>query len=102
MQKIGYNKHVHHIAELCKGSTRVSESLCLGSIPSSAAKKSNSYELDFFIVSKRTTKSSVPALFDKFKFIKLIIPQKAQLPKRIFILKVALKAQYNHLQHPSV
>ena len=41
-------------------------------------------------------------LTDKFLFIKLIIPQKAQLPKRIFILKVALKAQYNHLQHPSV
>ena len=29
----------HNFAELCKGSTRVSESLCLGSIPSSAAKK---------------------------------------------------------------
>ena len=28
-----------NFAELCKGSTRVSESLCLGSIPSSAAKK---------------------------------------------------------------
>ena len=73
MQKIGYNKHVHTIAELCKGSTRVSESLCLGSIPSSAAKKSNSYELDFFIVSKRTTKSSVPALFDKLEFTSSIL-----------------------------
>ena len=28
-----------NFAELCKGSTRVSESLCLGSIPSSAAIK---------------------------------------------------------------
>ena len=48
MQKIGYNKHVHTIAELCKGSTRVSESLCLGSIPSSAAKKIQAFRLGFF------------------------------------------------------
>ena len=40
MQKNGYNiTRSSNIAELCKGSTRVSESLCLGSIPSSAAKK---------------------------------------------------------------
>lgn len=43
MRKMGYNKSVrnsgYNFAELCKGSTRVSESLCLGSIPSSAAIK---------------------------------------------------------------
>ena len=43
MAKIEYNNPVRKsersIAELCKGSTRVSESLCLGSIPSSAAKQ---------------------------------------------------------------
>ena len=36
------------IAELCKGSTADSDSVCLGSNPSPAAKESNSYELDFF------------------------------------------------------
>ena len=36
----------HNFAELCKGSTRVSESLCLGSIPSSAAIKKQTIRED--------------------------------------------------------
>ena len=34
-----YNHHVKNIAELCKGSTADSDSVCEGSNPSSAARK---------------------------------------------------------------
>ncbi len=44
------NTRPEYIAELCKGSTTVSDSVCLGSNPSSAAKKILvHWNEDFFI-----------------------------------------------------
>ena len=40
------------VAELCKGSTADSDSVCLGSNPSSAAKKDIAYAVSFFIQSE--------------------------------------------------
>ena len=43
-----------NIAELCKGSTADSDSVCLGSNPSSAtSKKHQSYMIDAFLLSSR-------------------------------------------------
>ena len=43
------------VAELCNGSTADSDSVCLGSNPSSAGrKKTNLYELVFFLISRRS------------------------------------------------
>ena len=54
-----YYSSVKNLAELCKGSTADSDSVCLGSNPSSAAKKSDKFRLvGFFYPSRRLGISS--------------------------------------------
>ena len=48
----------YHLAELCKGSTADSDSVCLGSNPSSAAKKSSFFGTRIFYPSRRLGISS--------------------------------------------